>query len=155
VDSRDGGIHFCLYRCTFAIFFGIESIFDEGESEHFEISEILSSSRPETIVFDGGGEFNARGVFEELDRLGIGYGVLPPNDPNSRGLIERFIGTLKYEWLMWREIMDIGELNRNLEDFRVWYNSRRVHMSLGYRIPEEFYRREDGRFINQRQVAFL
>jgi putative transposase len=60
-----------------------------------------------------------------------------PYTPVSHPFVERLIGTIRREYLdrvlFWNSL----DLKRKLEEFRIYYNSRRVHQSLGGSTPEE------------------
>ncbi|MCF4144514.1 integrase core domain-containing protein, partial [Dethiosulfovibrio acidaminovorans] len=53
--------------------------------------------------------------------------------------VERFWRTLKYEWLYLNEYERVADLSRDLQKYLTFYNSKRLHSSLGYRTPQEIY----------------
>ena len=53
--------------------------------------------------------------------------------PEGMGKIERLHRSLKGEKLMREEIRDPLELQRALDGYRHFYNTRRLHQALGYR----------------------
>ena len=62
-----------------------------------------------------------------------------PAHPQTQGKIERFHQTLK-KWLKARpRARDLHELNSQLEQFRLWYNTARPHRACGRRTPEQTY----------------
>jgi putative transposase len=60
-----------------------------------------------------------------------------PCVPVSHPFVERLIGTIRREFLDHVVIWNATDLERKLEDFRIYYNENRVHQSLGGRTPEE------------------
>jgi putative transposase len=60
-----------------------------------------------------------------------------PCVPVSHPFVERLIGTIRREFLDHVFIWNAVDLERKLEDFRIYYNENRVHQSLGGRTPEE------------------
>lgn len=55
--------------------------------------------------------------------------------------IERFWRTIKYEHILLHAFATIRELRNSIETFIQMYNHRRLHQSLGYKTPAEFYQR--------------
>lgn len=95
--------------------------------------------KPEKLVRDKGSEFISGDFQGLLELQGVKWQGLPQNTPEARGLIERFILTLKREWLLWKDPQTMPELRQSLHEFRNWYN-RREHESLNWRTPEEYYK---------------
>ncbi|MEN8131081.1 MAG: integrase core domain-containing protein [Pseudomonadota bacterium] len=60
-----------------------------------------------------------------------------PYVPLSRPFVERLIGTIRREYLDHVLFWNICDLERKLEEFRHYYNSHRVHTSLGDDTPSE------------------
>ena len=52
---------------------------------------------------------------------------------------ERFWRSLKYEWLYLNDYEHVRDLSRDLREYLRFYNTERLHSSLGYRTPEEVY----------------
>jgi putative transposase len=60
-----------------------------------------------------------------------------PYVPVSHPFVERLIGTIRREFLDHVMIWNAVDLERKLQEFRVYYNGNRVHQSLSGRTPEE------------------
>ena len=60
-----------------------------------------------------------------------------PYVPLSHPFIERLIGTIRHEHLDHALFWDASDLQRKLKEFRHYYNSHRVHTSLGNNTPLE------------------
>jgi putative transposase len=60
-----------------------------------------------------------------------------PCVPVSHPFVERLIGTIRREFLDHVLIWNATDLERKLEEFKLYYNENRVHQSLGGRTPEE------------------
>ena len=60
-----------------------------------------------------------------------------PHVPMSHPFVERLIGTIRREFLDHVFIWNIIDLERKLEEFKIYYNENRVHQSLYGSIPEE------------------
>jgi len=60
-----------------------------------------------------------------------------PYLPLSHPFIERLIGTMRRELIEHVLFWNANDLERKLEDFRLYYNTRRVHLSLDRNSPSE------------------
>ena len=60
-----------------------------------------------------------------------------PNVPVSHPFVERLIGTIRREYLDRMFFWNALDLERKLQEFRVYYNGSRVHQSLSGSTPEE------------------
>ncbi|MEN8106880.1 MAG: integrase core domain-containing protein [Pseudomonadota bacterium] len=60
-----------------------------------------------------------------------------PYVPLSHPFVERLIGTIRREYLDHALFWNASDLERKLEEFRQYYNSHRVHTSLGGDTPSE------------------
>src|SRR5262245_44027879 len=60
-----------------------------------------------------------------------------PCVPVSHPFVERLIGTIRREFLDRVLIWNATDLERKLEEFRIYYNENRVHQSLGGSTPGE------------------
>ena len=88
---------------------------------------------------DGGPEFKAEfrsNVFKYADR----FRVSRPYKKNEQSYIESFNRSLRKECLGWSKYRadDLPSLNRELTDYLVYYHTKRPHMSLNMKTPNEF-----------------
>lgn len=92
-----------------------------------------------SIQVDGGSEFMAE--FEDYcEEQGIKLYVLPPRSPKMNGYVERANETYRYEFWNVYEIPDtIEETRKLLRKFEYKYNCERMHQSLNYLTPMEYY----------------
>jgi transposase InsO family protein len=74
-----------------------------------------------------------------LIRLGIRVCHTRPYHPQTNGKDERFHRTLQAEVLRYRYFTDWAECQRVLDDWRLVYNTRRPHESLGQQPPSSRY----------------
>ncbi|NIV18824.1 MAG: IS3 family transposase, partial [Woeseiaceae bacterium] len=90
---------------------------------------------PQYLRSDNGPEFVAKPLRAWLARLDVRPLYIEPGSPWENGYIESFNGKLRDE-LLNREIFDtLCEARVLVERWRVEYNTRRPHSSLGYRPP--------------------
>lgn len=55
----------------------------------------------------------------------------------DNAVAESFFKTIKHEWLYRFKYTSYSQLNESIEDYIDWYNTRRLHSSLGYLTPLE------------------
>jgi putative transposase len=97
------------------------------------------SGCPEIQNSDQGGHFT-NGDYTALVE---GKGIRISMDGRRRALdnifVERFFRTLKYEEIYLNEYGSPRMLRKALERYIGFYNDERLHQSLGYRSPREYY----------------
>ena len=94
---------------------------------------------PSVMNSDQGSVFGS----EEYVSLPASRGISQSMDGRARWrdnvLMERWFRTLKSECLRQTEYSTPQELRDTIAEFVEFYNSRRIHQSLGYDTPEEWY----------------
>ena len=88
---------------------------------------------------DGGSEFKAEfreHAYNYADR----FRVSRPYKKNEQAYIESFNRSLRKECLGWGKYRkkDLPSLNRELDEYLVYYHTKRPHMSLNMKTPDEF-----------------
>lgn len=88
---------------------------------------------------DGGPEFKAEfrsSVFKFADR----FRVSRPYKKNEQAYIESFNRSLRKECLGWSKFKssDIPSLEKELTEYLLYYHTKRPHMSLGMKTPNQF-----------------
>ena len=103
------------------------------------LNRALDTGQPEIFNTDQGCQFTSKAFLEPLKERSINISM----DGRGRALdnvfVERFWRTLKYEWLYLNEYERVADFSRDLRKYLVFYNSERLHSSLGYRTPQEIY----------------
>lgn len=90
---------------------------------------------PDHIRSDNGSEFTATAVRSWLEKMEVKPTYIEPASPWENGYNESFNGKLRDE-LLDRELFDtLQEAQVLIERWRVHYNTKRPHSSLGYRPP--------------------
>lgn len=103
------------------------------------------------IRSDNGSCFISREFREVLDRNGLLHQRIKPHCPEENGLVERGNRT-------WREAFEeLAPQNREeaeqaLRKIAAWYNHRRLHRSLGYLRPVDYYRGDPERLHAERRT---
>lgn len=94
---------------------------------------------PEIFNSDQGSQFTS----DEFTKVLVSNSIRISMDGRGRAydniFIERFWRTLKYEWLYMNSYDSIRELKAGLRSYLEFYNSKRIHQSLGYKTPDEVY----------------
>ena len=90
---------------------------------------------PEHIRSDNGPEFIARRLRKWLTGLGTRPLYIEPGSPWENGYCESFNSKLRDELLNGEIFYSLKEARVLTERWRVHYNTRRPHSSLGYRPP--------------------
>lgn len=93
---------------------------------------------PENIRSDNGPEFIAYAIKDWLDATGIKSIYIEPGAPWENGHIESFHDKLRDECLNRELFHTLAEARVILESWRIEYNERRPHSSLGYLTPSEY-----------------
>ena len=96
---------------------------------------------PQHLRSDNGSEFIAYAIQDWLKQRQIKTLYIKPGSPWENGHIESFHDKLRGEFLNRELFGTLAEARVLLESWRVEYNERRPHSSLGYQTPGEFARR--------------
>lgn len=96
---------------------------------------MLTHGVPEHVRSDNGAEMRADRVQKWLGTLGTKPLFIEPGSPWENGYCESFNGKLRDECLNGELFYSLREAQVVIEQWRVHYNTRRPHSSLGYRPP--------------------
>ena len=97
-----------------------------------------------SITVDHGTEFMSRALEDWAYQRGVQLDFIRPGKPVENAFIEAFNGRLRDECLNVHQFTSIADAQEKIEAWRVDYNTRRPHSSLGHLTPSEF--------VAQRQV---
>ena len=57
----------------------------------------------------------------------------------DNAVMERFFWSLKHEWTNFCEYADLEEARQSVFEYiEAFYNSKRIHQTLGYKTPRQF-----------------
>lgn len=93
---------------------------------------------PQHIRSDNGPEFIAKAIRRWLCLAGVETLYVEPGSPWENGYAESFHSRLRDELLNREEFTNLAEARHLADAWRLEYNHRRPHSSLGYRTPAEF-----------------
>ena len=87
---------------------------------------------------DHGTEFQSRALEDWAYRRGVLLDFIRPGKPVENAFIESFNGRLRDECLNVEQFASVADAQAKIEAWRVDYNQRRRHSSLGHLTPTEF-----------------
>lgn len=100
---------------------------------------LLSQQRPERITLDNGPELTSKWFDQWADHNGIELDYIDPGKPVQNAVMESFNGRFRDECLNSHWFTSLEDARRTIEVWRIDYNQKRPHSSLGYRTPEEVH----------------
>jgi len=104
------------------------------------LEEALSTGTPEVFNTDQGVQFTAKGWTSRVEAAGAKVSMDGKGRCLDNVFVERLWRSLKYEDIYPRCYASVPELQAGLERYLSFYNERRRHQGLDYRIPAEVYR---------------
>jgi len=104
---------------------------------------------PRSITVDHGSEFTSRALEDWAFTSGVQLDFIRPGKPVGNAFIESFNGRLRDECLNVHQFTSIEDAKAKIEAWRLDYNHRRPHSSLGHLTPNEYLaRRQDDRAVH-------
>jgi len=93
----------------------------------------------EHIQTDNGSEF-AKHFANRIKELCLIHYHIYPRTPQHNAHIERYNRTLQEEFIDYHEfeLQELQRFNHSLIDYLLWYNTRRMHLSIGKQSPLQF-----------------
>ena len=71
---------------------------------------------------------------------GLDQEFITPYTPEQNGLVERFIRSIKEEWIWHHWFESLSHAREVIGRWIKYYNTRRPHQALGYKSPVEVYK---------------
>jgi putative transposase len=106
------------------------------------LEQALRVSKPEIFNTDQGSQFTSREFTTCLQSQGIAISMDGRGRLFDNIFVERLWRTVKYEDIYLKHYQSPSEVRSGLRAYFQFYNSRRLHSSLGYQTPEEVYFKE-------------
>lgn len=88
---------------------------------------------------DNGCQFTSNQVAQYLLDKGVRHEFTRPATPQENGHIEAWHATLEREYLRRNSLYTFQEIQTGVKAFIEVYNNKRLHSSLNYLTPEQFY----------------
>ena len=99
---------------------------------------IANGTAPRSITVDHGTEFMSRALEDWAYQRGVQLDFIRPGKPVDNAVIESFNGRLRDECLNVHQFTSIADAKEKIEAWRLDYNQRRPHSSLGHLTPNEY-----------------
>ncbi|MDR4462212.1 MAG: integrase core domain-containing protein [Nitrospirales bacterium] len=99
---------------------------------------------PRSITVDHGTKFQSRALEDWASRCEVQLDFTHPGKPVENAFIESFNGRLRDECLNVHQFWSLDEARTIIETWRLDYNHRRPHSSLGHLTPNQFVRQRQG-----------
>jgi putative transposase len=94
---------------------------------------------PEIFNTDQGSQFTSSNFIQILKENQIQISMDGKGRATDNAVIERFWRTIKYEDIYIKKYQTMEELRNGINKYILFYNNRRSHSSLGYRVPMKVY----------------
>ena len=105
------------------------------------LDRALSGGRgPRSITVDHGTEFMSRALEDWAFARGVQLDFIRPGKPVENAFIESFNGRLRDECLNVHQFTSIADAQAKIDAWRIDYNQRRPHGSLGHLTPDAYAR---------------
>jgi len=103
------------------------------------LEKALSVSKPEIFNTDQGSQFTSVEFTGRLEDAGIRISMDGRGRVYDNIFVERLWRTVKYEEVYLHDYLSVSEARKRLALYFHFYNSERLHKSLGYQTPYEVY----------------
>jgi len=90
------------------------------------------------LVSDNGPEFTSKAMFLWAQQSAVKLHFIQPGKPTQNAFVESYNGKFRDACLNEHWFLTIADARRQIELWRVHYNTVRPHSSLGNRTPEQF-----------------
>ena len=105
---------------------------------------LMALPTPLSLTVDHGTEFTSKALEEWAWQHQVKLDFIRPGKPMENGHIESFNDRLRDGCLNVKQFLSLDDARVNIEAWRVDYNQRRPHSSLGHLTPSEFVQIRQG-----------
>lgn len=110
------------------------------------LEEALKWGKPEIFNTDQGTQYTSKSFTQVLEKHEVKISMDGKGRAFDNIFTERLWRTVKYEEVYCKAYENKQEAETNLSDYFKYYNTKRLHQSLGYKTPEEiFYKQQFSR----------
>ena len=103
------------------------------------LRQALAVARPEIFNTDQGSQFTSEAFTGMLHEAGVAISMDGRGRAFDNIFVERLWRSVKYEEVYLKDYGMVDEARRGLRDYFAFYNTERLHQSLGYKTPAEVY----------------
>jgi len=103
------------------------------------LRQALAVARPEIFNTDQGSQFTSEAFTGILHAAGVAISMDGRGRAFDNIFVERLWRSVKYEEVYLKDYGMVDEARRGLRDYFAFYNTERLHQSLGYKTPAEVY----------------
>ena len=103
--------------------------------------QLAARGTPQRLRIDNGPEFRAKPLDIWAQKNKVTLFFIEPGKPTQNGQIESFNGRFRQECLNQEWFTTLNEARQIIEAWRISYNTKRPHSSLGYVPPEVWAKR--------------
>lgn len=118
------------------------------------LKEALKLSKPEIFNTDQGSQFTSLEFTGRLEEEDIRISMDGRGRVYDNIFVERLWRSVKYEEVYLHQYQTVSEARNGLAKYFLFYNTERLHESLGYQTPYEVYVKEQGK-INPVQASTI
>ena len=118
------------------------------------LKETLKLSKPEIFNTDQGSQFTSLEFTGRLEEEDIRISMDGRGRVYDNIFVERLWRSVKYEEVYLHQYQTVSEARNGLAKYFLFYNTERLHESLGYQTPYEVYVKEQGK-INPVQASTI
>jgi len=120
------------------------------------LDRALTKGMPEIFNSDQGSQFTNEAFTNRLETAGIRISWDGRGRAMDNVFVERLWRSVKYEEVYLKDYDSVPEAIDGIGSYFRFYNTQRLHQSLGYRTPQQvFYRQETKQTYNREKVFHL
>ena len=134
----------------------LEALYDIRETAFCTeaLQEALEHPSPEIFNSDQGVQFTSQEFTNILHSNGIKISMDGHGRAYDNIFVVRLLRTVKYEEVYLHEYRTVSEARLLLSDYFHFYNTERIHESLGYLTPHEVYYGEEALSAKTEQASY-
>ena len=106
------------------------------------------------LITDNGAQYISKDFAEYLKQMGLQHIRTSIAYPQSNGKIERYHRTINQECLQKRSLVNLEDARKQIADYIVSYNTKRLHSSLFYLTPEDFLMNRIKEKLSDREIKY-
>ena len=115
-----------------------KNVLDKGYTSN--IWGALHWDQPLVVRTDNGPQITSLQFASICDDLNIEHERIPPKTPNMNAYIEAYHSILEDDFMRLMEFESMADVKEKLDRYVKYYNQVRLHGSLHYCSPDEYYR---------------